>query len=251
MPSAQYEYGSAFLDLASRSARHSSAQIINALQDYLTIKSVLDVGCATGSWLRAWQDTGIEDFHGIDGPYVDKNKLAVSPSHYTALDLGRSFDLGRTYDLVQSLEVAEHLPPNASEEFVTCLARHAERFVLFSAAPPGQGGEFHVNERPYKFWRGLFEERGFVTADFVRPLISHDATISYWYRYNTFLFARRELFASLPDQIRRAVLPAGTAIPDVSPPLFRLRKAVLRAVPSKVQDKLARLKSAVLPTRRF
>jgi hypothetical protein len=35
--------------------------------------------------------------------------------------------------------------------FVYCLARHARRFVLFSAAPPGQGGEFHVNERPFEY----------------------------------------------------------------------------------------------------
>jgi hypothetical protein len=33
--------------------------------------------------------------------------------------------------------------------------------VLFSAAPPGQGGEHHVNERTYEFWRGLFARHGY------------------------------------------------------------------------------------------
>jgi hypothetical protein len=47
--------------------------------------------------------------------------------------------LDRRFDLVQSLEVAEHITPAASEAFVEDLARHAERFVLFSAAPPGKG----------------------------------------------------------------------------------------------------------------
>ncbi|MDP6884692.1 MAG: hypothetical protein QF830_11185, partial [Rhodospirillales bacterium] len=43
-----------------------------------------------------------------------------------------------------SLEVAEHLPPDAAETFVATLVAHG-RLVLFSAAPPGQGGLNHVN----------------------------------------------------------------------------------------------------------
>jgi hypothetical protein len=209
------------------------------------------VGCATGAWLTAWQNAGVNDFYGIDGPYVDQDRLEIPSSKYAATDLNSTFDLGRRFDLVQSLEVAEHLEPNHSEAFVACLASHAERFVLFSAAPPGQGGEFHINERPYEFWRALFEQRGFAMADPVRPVILNEKDISYWYRYNTFLFIRRELLPSLPAQLTGTVLLPEANISDVSPSLFRLRKAVLKALPRRLQHEVARLKAAVFPTRRF
>jgi hypothetical protein len=159
--------------------------------------------------------------------------------------------LDRRFDLVQSLEVAEHITPAASEAFVENLARHAERFVLFSAAPPGQGGEYHVSERSYEFWRGLFAAHGFSPFDFVRPLIARDGRVSYWYRYNTLLYARAEHVGSLPEAIRRTAIGEGKRIPDVSPLPFRLRKAAVRLLPFGVQHELARLKSQFLPTGRL
>lgn len=246
----QYEYEKSFLEHAARSGRYSSTKIIRLLQSYFAVGSVLDVGCATGTWLRAWQALGVGDIHGVDGLYISPETLEIPRAKYTAVDLNRAFDLGRTFDLVQSLEVAEHLEPEQSENFVYCLAAHAERFVLFSAAPPGQGGEFHINERSYEYWRDLFERRGFVTADPIRPLIMGERTISYWYRYNVLLFVRRECLAGLPD-LAKTVIDAHEAIRDVSPPSFRWRKAVLRVLPGWLQHKLARLKANHFPTRRF
>ena len=71
--------------------------------------------------------------------------------------------------------------------------KHAGRFILFSAAVPGQGGEHHVNEQPYDYWRKRFAEAGFTAYDFVRPRIAADNGISFWYRYNIILFVRDEL----------------------------------------------------------
>ena len=47
-----------------------------------------------------------------------------------------------------------------ADTFVQNLVRHASGAILFSAAPPGQGGEFHVNEQPYEYWRGKFQRCG-------------------------------------------------------------------------------------------
>jgi hypothetical protein len=44
------------------------------------------------------------------------------------------------------LEVAEHLPADASEKFIKSLCGMGD-LIVFSGAIPGQGGHNHVNER--------------------------------------------------------------------------------------------------------
>jgi hypothetical protein len=64
----------------------------------------------------------------------------------------------RWFEFVVSIEVAEHLPPQHEDAFLAWF-RWADR-VLFTAAPPGQGGRHHVNERPRAHWIGRFARMG-------------------------------------------------------------------------------------------
>lgn len=248
---ASHTYDNAFLQYAAQSSEYSARTISSMLRARLGVESVLDVGCAMGTWLRAWAERGVADYHGVDGDYVDRRNLDIPAAAFTAVDLNAAFDLGRQFDLVQSFEVAEHVEPCASEAFVDSLVRHALRYVLFSAAPPGQGGEFHINEQPYEFWREKLARRGFAAVDAVRPMICDDARISYWYRYNTFLFVRHEALAGLPPDLRSKVVAESTPLIDVSPLAFRLRKALIRMLPYSAQQGIARLKAHFLPTGRI
>ena len=119
------------------------------------------------------------------------DQLLFDASRFRPTDVASSFRLGRTFDLVQCLEVAEHLDPSASETLVDNLVAHAP-IVVFSAAPPGQGGENHINERPYEFWRDLFEKRGYSLFDFLRPQIRLRLDVEHWYRYNMLVFVRHD-----------------------------------------------------------
>jgi hypothetical protein len=243
-----YAYSEDFMQYAAQSSAYSAAVITALLYRQLKVDSVLDVGCARGTWLRAWSDCGIDDLHGVDGDYVDRQMLEVPARIFTTVDLNNPFDLGRQFDLVQSLEVGEHIKENASEGYVESLVRHARRYIAFSAAPPGQGGEHHVNEQPYEFWRKKFECRGFVAFDAVRPVIAGDNRISYWYRSNLLLFVRDELLPNVGDDVWATLLPAGYPIKDLSPMSIRFRKALVRCLPNTLQHKIARLKSKLLPT---
>jgi SAM-dependent methyltransferase len=244
-------YDRTFLQYTAQSSAHAARVITARLGAQLRPTSVLDVGCAAGTWLRAWMQNGVADVRGIDGDHVDRDLLEIPQAAFTPVDLNAPFDLGRRFDLVQSLEVAEHLEASSSAVFAECIARHARRCVLFSAAPPGQGGEHHVNERPYEFWRERFESLGFATFDAIRPAISGDAHISWWYRYNTLLFVRDEIVSGLEPDLREHRVPRGQPIRDVSPPGFRIRKALVRRLPHAVQHEIARLKARLLPTGRF
>ena len=150
---------------------------------------------------------------------------------------------GRRFDLVQSLEVAEHLPGSASAAFVALLVRHSRGLILFSAAPPGQGGENHINEQSYDFWRGHFRDWGYHAIDWIRPRLAGDKTISYWYRYNVILYASEPMLEHLPAEVLHSKVPEDEPIPDVSPRLFQVRKQVMQALPQSVILAMVRIKA--------
>ncbi len=243
-------YGDDFMRYAAGSSHYAATVVSSKLAALLPIASVLDVGCATGTWLAAWQARGVTDVAGVDGDYVDRSALRIPRESFKALDVSKSFDLGQRFDLVQSLEVAEHVPRSAADDFVASLARHARRYVLFSAAPPGQGGEFHINEQPYDYWRTRFSRLGFRALDAVRPMVAGDSRVSFWYRYNTLLYVRDELVQELPSSLAGCVLDPDQPVPDVSPLAFRARKAIVRCLPAALQEQLARAKARFLPSGR-
>lgn len=239
----QHAYDSDFMTYADRSSRHSARTISSLLRSTLKIGSVLDVGCAKGTWLDIWRESGISDVIGVDGSYVKADELVIPRERFVAADLAQPIDLKRKFDLVQSLEVAEHIPAAAADQFVQNIARHSAGIVLFSAAPPGQGGEFHVNEQNYDYWREKFRGLGFDAYDYLRPLIADDKSVSFWYRFNVLLYVREDIAANLPEGIRATRVPQDCRIADVSPAWFRARKFVIRAMPYALQQKLARLKA--------
>jgi hypothetical protein len=246
-----YSYDRRFMEYAAQSSARSAQVITSLLNDILIPRSVLDIGCALGTWLRCWSERGVADVHGIDGAYVDHSRLKIPLSSFTSVDLNKSFDLGRKFDLVQSLEVGEHIKNSDSDRFVQDIARHAERFALFSAAPPGQCGENHINEQTYEFWRERFAQHEFAVVDCVRPLLQNVRGISYWYRYNTFLYVRRGILDCLDSSLRAWEVPNEIRLSDISPAIFRFRKAILRQLPQSIQNEIARLKTRIAPTGFF
>lgn len=240
-------YDRAFFAYVTAGALRSADRVLPLL-DPLQIRSVLDVGCGCGAWLSVWQKRGAPRVQGVDGAYVERDGLLIDADRFSPRDLSRPLSLGRRFDLVQSLEVAEHLPPACAAQFVDGLVRHGD-LVLFSAAPPGQGGEHHLNERPYQYWRELFARHGYVAIDYLRPLLAGCDAVEPWYRYNSFLYATPERLARLPAAVRAAQVADGTPLADLSPPLYRLRKGLVRWLPVPVMSRLARLKMALRARR--
>jgi hypothetical protein len=224
------DYDREFYLLSNDEAIRSAAPVLSAVRKWFHVKSVVDFGCGEAPWLRSWKEHGAEEVLGLDGEHVDRGRLLIDDSEFRVVDLRQPVRLGRSFDLVQSLEVGEHLPRGASETFVDTLTAHGP-LVLFSAAPPGQGGEGHVNERPYAFWRGLFDQRGYVLVDAIRPAIRDDVRVSFWYRYNTFLYVHRELLREVPVELQRCALEQGP-IPDLAPRSLQVFRWYLRTLPA-------------------
>jgi SAM-dependent methyltransferase len=230
-------YDSTFFDYIQQGAKRSADVVTNQVLRLLRVDSVLDVGCGRGTWLAQWKTRGVSDILGVDGSYVSAESLVIPLQNFRSADLCQPLDLGRRFDLVQSLEVAEHLPPAAADTLVSTLTGHGD-IVMFSAARPGQGGENHLNERPYEYWRQLFRLRGYEMYDAVRPMIN-EPQVEPWYRYNTFLFVSEIAAPTLPTAVRTTRIEDHVAVADVSPWVWRARCAALRATPAWFVHRLA------------
>jgi len=240
-----YEYDEEFYRYISQGAVDSAQLLLPALTAVLPepVESVLDVGCGAGAWLSVWKSMGAQVF-GLDGDYLNPEQLMIDSHEFMPCDLSAGFDLDRRFGLVQSLEVAEHLPESAAASFVASLCRHAD-LVLFSAAPPGQGGENHINEQTYEYWRNLFREQGYYMYDPVRLAISGKTAVKPWYRYNTFLYLSRRAVGEVGDALSAWRVDDGQLVRDISPVLYRFRKRLIRVLPSSLSTLLAIMKKTL------
>ena len=132
--------------------------------DLYKIKSVVDFGCASGYYLEGFKKAGAT-VKGFE--YLLENSLEfVSKDMEPFIEEGNvmePIDCG-TFDLSMSIEVAEHLLPEKSDIFINNLVKASNKYILFTAAPPGQGGTGHINEQPAKFWIDKFAAKGFVLS---------------------------------------------------------------------------------------
>jgi hypothetical protein len=181
------------------------------------IRSAVDVGCGVGTWLAALLEDGCEDVVGYEGDWVPTEYLRIPANRLIRCDVSQAIKADRRFDLAMSLEVAEHLQPEAADRFVASLCELSD-FVLFSAAVPNQTGENHINEQWPEYWARLFAERSYVCLDWIRPQVWKDESIPWWYRQNTVLFVRSERRREMkPLQQNGDILP----LPLVHPHLLK------------------------------
>ncbi|MBV9642716.1 MAG: class I SAM-dependent methyltransferase [Verrucomicrobia bacterium] len=190
-------YGEEFFVGQKDLSYHSATQIIPIVQQLVPVRSVCDVGCGVGTWLRAFHEAGVQDLVGVDGFYVDKSSLQIPVSAFHEADLRQPLRLDRSFDITISMEVAEHLPASRSTSFVEDLTRLSP-VILFSAAIPRQGGTAHINEQWQSYWAAIFNQYDFVTCDVLRPMIWDNPHIARWYRQNALLFCRRDFLPQVP-----------------------------------------------------
>ncbi len=196
MEAAESPYSSKFYRQQEDGSYRSAQVVLGLVYEMFSPRSVIDVGCGTGAWLSVAADLGSVVLRGLDGKWVNPDSLRNPAIEFTAIDFEMPIQIDRKYDLCISLEVAEHVSESRAADFVEALCRAAD-VVLFSAAIRHQGGTAHVNEQWQSHWIRLFDERGYRCLDVIRPATWHNEDVEWWYRQNTFLFARRAEASSI------------------------------------------------------
>lgn len=233
-------YKDSFFNYIDISSSRSAKKFIEMIDLPLNIQTILDIGCGRGAWIAKWEKSGRSVF-GVDGEYIDLNNLLVSTENFKYQDISQDFDLNKKYDLVQCLEVAEHLAEKDSDTLVNNIVKHGD-IVLFSAAVPGQGGEFHVNEQPLSYWVEKFKHHGYVCFDYIRPQISNEKSIEPWYRYNSLLFVKSEKANDLPEEIKLTQVTDTYNYNKFVSQLWIIRNGILKVLPAEIINIIAKLK---------
>ncbi len=208
-------YSDSFFDNQKAGSLSSAQVILSALFGVLgrVPVSVADFGCGVGTWLRVATELGAAAIRGFDGPWVPASQLTIPAASFTACDLAHVARTGilpaedaLPYDLVISVEVAEHLPPVYSADFVQLLCKCGD-LILFSAAIPYQGGESHVNEDWPTSWSDLFAQHGFECFDALRSLVWANPAVEWWYAQNVLVFAKGSANAALRTRLEPVPQP--------------------------------------------
>jgi len=155
-------YGDRFFRRRVKKYHAREYEIGTALYDLLKPTSVMDVGCALGSYLCAMQDRGaavdgIEPYRDAAAPYIP-DQIAPHIAAASAAD-----DLSwwpRKYDLVLCIEVAEHIDRQYSQQLCRNLCGLSKSRILMTAAGPGQPGVGHVCLEFPSYWRRLMRASG-------------------------------------------------------------------------------------------
>jgi SAM-dependent methyltransferase len=122
--------------------------------------SVLDIGSATGLYLKPFLNKGIK-VTGIDySEAAAMEDVLQIPKQYIEIRDITKQPIGLKADLVLCIEVLEHITAKDAPTAIHHIAETANT-IFFTAAQPGQGGTGHVNCQPKAYWDNLFQKEGF------------------------------------------------------------------------------------------
>ncbi|NJO03534.1 MAG: class I SAM-dependent methyltransferase [Bacteroidia bacterium] len=220
----------AYLYRCSEASYGSAQQVLSMVYHTLHPRSVVDVGCGLGQWLKVSQDLGISEVLGIDNAPIPPEDIWIASDFYRHHDLTQPFIPERTFDLAICLEVAEHLPEEAAPTLVNTLT-DLSPVILFSAAVPFQLGYGHINLQWIPYWIRLFEAKGYRPLDCIREKIWNNPGIQYYYRQNILLFVQRDLLTH-HSVIRQLERESPVEVPDLVHP--QLWEATLQTLNNKI-----------------
>lgn len=155
---------------------------------------VIDVGCATGLYLKPFMDAGIE-VEGVDyAPDAIDDSIRQIPKDLIHIaDITKDKLKIKPADFTICLEVLEHIPKSGAEKSVKYLCSTATT-IIFSAAQVGQGGRGHINCQPKYYWLEKFYKN-----NYIEDVISTNKIINFmsqgyhmgWLTNNLIVFVKR------------------------------------------------------------
>jgi len=155
---------------------------------------VVDYGCGAGWILYYLMHGGVDNVLGIEpNPEIEDIAPDSIKKFIQAKDLAKPVFTGFSHDVAICMEVAEHIHEVDSNQLIKNICQDAP-VLFFTAAPPGQGGYSHFNEKPQSYWEKKIKREGMLidpvdtatAAGFLRK-----AKAKSWYIDNLMIFKRK------------------------------------------------------------
>jgi len=183
-------YNQNFYNELERGSYNSAKIIVPSILELVKPKSVVDVGCGTGIWLRRFLENNISEVYGVDyWTSKERVRLKIPKSLFLNHNLENPLKLKRKFDCALSLEVAEHISPRKARVYIQNLVKLAP-IVVFSAALPYQGGTNHINEQWPFYWSTIFADFSYKAFDCFREKLWVNDVVEWWYAQNMLLFVK-------------------------------------------------------------
>lgn len=190
----------------------AAEKILPYILNILKPNSIVDFGCGSGTWLYIANKYGCKDILGLDGDYIDPSWQLIDRKYFQAADFTKKVKLEKKYDLAISLEVAEHIPEEFSDIYLTSITNSSD-IILFSAAIPNQEGTNHVNEQYPSYWINKFSKYGFKIYDVLRQKFWNDNDIAFWYRQNIMFFIKETKYEEVKKMFVIDAMPTDLVHP--------------------------------------
>lgn len=148
-----------------RTCRDPYRRLADCISDVVGVQaSALDIGCGIGLQTRRLMELGWKIAGADDAPAAVE--MREPDVEVDAFDLTKlvQLDTHVVNDTVICTETAEHIPAEHADTIVDNITKLARRFIVWSAAAPGQEWEGHINLQPPSYWLEKFAARGWVPA---------------------------------------------------------------------------------------
>ena len=149
-----------YLRMSRKSAQADAEATCEILVGEFEPRSVIDLGCGVGRFLRPFHQRGIS-VYGVDAAASAINNSLIPTEYLDQHDLREPLTVESRYDLVICFEVLEHLSEDYANIIVSTIS-DAGDIAVVTAATPGQGGSYHMNEQPKEYWIDKFQKCGMV-----------------------------------------------------------------------------------------
>jgi SAM-dependent methyltransferase len=154
------------------------------IKSELDPSNVLDIGCGPGHFVESLLSKGLV------AKGIDQDDRVIGKSYLEQKSL---FDNTDTADVVLCLEVAEHIDDSRADDIVKTVSDATKKYLIWTAAQPGQGGEGHINCQPKNYWLDKFVNAGLTHAPDLQEQLYHyikgDLHLG-WFTQNLLVFKR-------------------------------------------------------------
>jgi cyclopropane fatty-acyl-phospholipid synthase-like methyltransferase len=172
--------------------KKDAKKVSDLLNENFQPDSVIDFGCGIGLKLHFLKQEYDVEVKGIDGSQGAIDNTILELEEIEKYDLRNYYNTNKSYDLVMCFEVLEHIPEKFSDNLVQTISEAGNTAVI-TAAPPGQGGKHHVNEKPRDYWLEKFSKQGMDYDSHTTQMLKDDIDMDKmdWIEDNLFVFRQR------------------------------------------------------------